>query len=170
MVGDNDDKVFGNLNVVINNSFFYPPKDKINSKEDVVFIRDLLQYENTDHDMIKYICSEMKQLLDINKEKYAKINVGFLLATIIDYEFNRYYSYTTIQHNNSIKLSNILSAFSDVQIYEDNDEIVDRLITEQDEETKIDIKEENEALDAQQDAPDEGDDMGDEDVVFMPDY
>jgi len=170
MVGNDEKKVFVDVPNVIASSFFDTKRATLKDTFDTVFAQYLLKVDNTDHDIIKYICSEMSKLIDINQDKYSKINIGFLLATIIDHEFNRYHNYTTINHNNTVKLINILSVFQDVQVYEDYEEIVDRLIKDQDEEAITNNAEEIDAMDAKQDAPEEGDDMGDEDVVFMPDY
>lgn len=165
-------KVFGGVYDIINGSFYDASKkvsidDKLTGE---VYARYLLKHDNTDHNIIKYICSEMSRLLDINVDKYNKINLGFLLVTIINKQFNKFYISTLAKYNNDVKLSQLLSEYDNIQVYDDDDEIVDRLITEQDEEARIDNQEEAEALDAQQDTPDAADDMGDEDVVFMPDY
>jgi hypothetical protein len=164
-----DPKIFGNMYDVINGSF-YVLKKHTRERDETVYARYLLKHENTDHDLIKYMCGEMSRLLDLNQDKYNKVNLGFLLMTIVDNQFNRFYSKTTIHFNNGVKLAKLLAEYTMVQIYDDEDELVDRLIKEQDEETRTDNIEESEALDATQDAPEEGDDMGDEDVVFMPDY
>jgi hypothetical protein len=89
--------------------------------------------------------------------------------TIIHHQFNRFFIQTSITFNDDVKLSRILAEFREVQLYDDDEGIVDRLIEQQDEEARIDNIEEADALDATQEAPDENDDMGDEDVMFMPD-
>lgn len=167
---DDEYKIFGTVNDIINGSFYDPKRGhKIKASEEVLYARYVIKHDNADHDLIKYMCKEMTRLLDVNKDKYNKVNLGFLLMTIIHHQFNRFFIQTSITFNDDVKLSRILAEFREVQLYDDDEGIVDRLIEQQDEEARIDNIEEADALDATQEAPDENDDMGDEDVMFMPD-
>lgn len=167
---DGDDKIFGSVHDVVNGSFYdVKRREKTKPSKELMYARYVIKHDNTDHDLIKYMCLEMSRLLDVNKDKYNRVNLGFLLVTIIHHQFNRYYIQTTITFNDEVKLNKLLAEFREVQIYDDDEGIVDRLIEQQDEEARIDNIEEMDALDATQEAPDENDDMGDEDVMFMPD-
>ena len=113
--------------------------------------------------------------MEINKEKYTKINfIRFLFSVIIDFNkskiFNNF-NFDLIRYKYILK-SELLETIRDTYIYTD-EELLENKVTqeeiEKNENDMIDQQEENDALDIDQEYFDNVEEEGEEQVEFMED-
>ena len=134
---------------------------------------DLIKKIKVLNKLINYFNQEIIFILEINKEKYTKINfIRFLFSVIIDFNkskiFNNF-NFDLIRYKYILK-SELLETIRDTYIYTD-EELLENKITqeeiEKNENEEIDKQEEIEALDVDQEYFEDIDEEGEEQVEFM---
>jgi hypothetical protein len=86
----NGDRIFDNINEIINTSFFtkLDKNIKITFEKDYLYAGNLIKVLNTDQKLIMYICNEFDKFLSINNDEHTKITLIYLFSNIINQEFN----------------------------------------------------------------------------------
>ena len=132
---------------------------------------DLINMTNDYKKLLDYLISELLFIININKNKYLKVNIiSLFLSFIIDkyyYKFNQYYDFKLIRYTNIIKsdLINEIKENTVILTDEDNDD----KLTEEQKNIRDDVMNDNEEKNDSRDIDlDINDDIGadnDEDVI-----
>lgn len=91
-LNDNGNRVFGDINEVLQSSYFKPFEKNINITVDkeYLYVGNLIKIYNTDHKLLMYICNKMNEMLQINNDEHAKITMIYLFSHIIHQEYNNH--------------------------------------------------------------------------------
>ena len=166
VVNNNNEKLFFDAINIIDSVFFIPIDfDTIITEDnDHIYIGNLTKIINTDDILLEYLNNQFNILLDINDDKYTKLNLAFMITNIIECEYNK-----CMQHNNAlynIDVKIFMNTSHELQTFTIDDTLIDFI----DEETKTDIKNDsvdiniddiNESLDIDIDPDDIDDTLGD---------
>jgi hypothetical protein len=81
---------FDDMNSVMTSSFLTPIDSTISIpiENDKLYVGNMIKIDNTDQTLIKYICSEINQLIVRTSDNYTKTQLIFLFSNIINTEFN----------------------------------------------------------------------------------
>jgi hypothetical protein len=132
---------------------------------------DLINITNDYKKLLDYLISELLFIININKNKYLKVNIiSLFLSFIIDkyyYKFNQYYDFKLIRYTNIIKSDLINEIKENTVILTDEDD--DDKLTEEQKNIRDDAFNDNEEKNDSRDIDlDNNNDIGadnDEDVI-----
>lgn len=140
---DNGKRVFGDMNEVINTSFFksFDKNISVTVDKDYLYVGNLIKIYNTDHKLVMYICNEINKLIEINDDEHTRVTLIYLFAHIIHQEYNnhnyREFSNTfadvkrfvNMESNNYVKIeieeTDIFAGMSEEEIAEAQEEMYD---------------------------------------------
>lgn len=98
-----DQRVFKHWKA-ITSEIYYKKADVININTEFKYIEinDITKHDNSGNLLLFYLIQEMNNLIDINTEKFVKVNIVYFLINIINHSHNLY---NTDTKNNNIRLS-----------------------------------------------------------------
>lgn len=97
-----DQRIFKHLKA-ITSEIFYKKSNVINlnTKLKHININDIIKYDNSGNLILFYLVNEMNNLINLNTEKFIKVNIVYFLIDIINYCYNYY---NTDSENTNIEL------------------------------------------------------------------
>jgi len=128
---------------------------------------NLISLKDNDHVILFYTLSELAYLIELNNDNYTKSNLVFLIANIINYCYNLFNK--QLNHIEFRKFKYMIESDAEIISY---DQTTDLIFNQTEEEVKKvqqlneDSQEEKDALDIEQDLPDEELDDPDTDDEF----
>ena len=169
------ERIFQDWNI-ISSTLYYTPIS-INSNINIITLPNsnvylstytLLKFISNNDTILFYIISQLNMLLDINTDNFNKTNIAYLIINIILQLFNNYIKFENANYDISVKqfysyISTIIESSSSENETIDYSNLSEEEIQQIKEQLDVN-REENEAIDADQDETNE--DFGDEDIII----
>ena len=163
---ENNKKILVNW-TILNDSITHDISKSYNFKDKFIDSSYLISLKDNDHIIIFYTLSELAYLIDLNDDNYTKSNLVFLIANIINYSYNLFNK--QLSHVEFRKFKYMIESEAEVISYDVTTDLIFNE-TEEDKnkkkESNSDFQEEKDALDIEQDLPDEEFDDPDTDDEF----
>jgi hypothetical protein len=144
-----------NEGIQLNTDFKFNDKDLlVNNK--YIDASHLISLKNNDHIIIFYTLSELAYLIDLNDDNYTKSNLVFLIANIINYCYTIFNK--QLNHIEYRRFKYMIESVAETISFDQTTELEFHQTEEQvkvAKELNEDVREEKDALDIEQDLPDE---------------
>lgn len=113
------DRIFENWKYVVDSIFMNNLKSNINielttkslsDKSNVFYLNanKIIKFNNNDNLLIYYLCQQIQEFININKDQYNQTKLVYLISSIINSLFDQYNLAETIFMNNEVRKFNIL--------------------------------------------------------------
>jgi len=152
---ENNKKILTNW-TILNDGIIHNKDLVYNFKSKFIDASYLISLKDNDHIIMFYILSELAYLIDLNDDSYTKSNLIFLIANIINYVYNLYNK--QLSHVEFRKFKYMIESEAEVISYDVTTNLVFNETEEEQKQAKelnTDAQEEKDALDIEQDLPDE---------------
>lgn len=152
---ENNKKILVNW-TLLNDSVVHDNEKTYNFKEKHIDASHLISLKDNDHVIIFYTLSELAYLLDLNDDSYTKSNLVFLIANIINYCYNLFNK--QLNHVEFRKFKYMIESEAEVISFDVTTELQFNQTEEEikkEQELNDEERERQEALDIEQDIPDE---------------
>jgi hypothetical protein len=107
---DEGSRIFEDWKMIVDSIFFISLKSNVNIEviNNILNSNKLIKLNNNDNVLLYYLCEQIQEFININKDPYNQSKLIVLLCVIISQQFNKYNLNETINMNNEIRKFNIL--------------------------------------------------------------
>ena len=157
---DNGDRIFDEWKLIIDSIYFTSLKTNVNIEltNNILNVNKLIKLNNNDNLLLYYLCQQILEFININKDPYNQNKLVYLMSLIINQLFDQYNINEIIYMNNEVKkfnmlITNVSISETDIELTEQNDEddIDNENLTDEQkqiaEDNKDDNNETNEGMD-----------------------